>query len=102
MMRIVGLQFADYMNITTISLNTGNSVILTPLRLEQISKPERKIENIIIASLPDLPRAFELYAQKLEDKGTKVDVLVWNPAMKIKIILTLGAVPYQKFGKICL
>ncbi|MEC7273805.1 MAG: PD-(D/E)XK nuclease family protein, partial [Verrucomicrobiota bacterium] len=50
------------------------------LRLEQISKPERKIKNIIIASLPDLPRAFELYAQKLEDKGTKVDVLVWNPA----------------------
>ena len=52
------------------------------LRLGQISKPDKQIKGVIIASVPDLPRAFELYACELENKGTQVDILIWNPANK--------------------
>lgn len=49
------------------------------LRLEQIAAPTSNIRRLIIAAVPDLPHAFELYARGLENKGTQVDLLIWNP-----------------------
>lgn len=69
------------------------------LRLEQISKPEKTIKDIIIASLPDLPKAFELYARKLEDNGTRVDVLIWNPADKDQEYFDSWGRPIPKIWK---
>lgn len=49
------------------------------LRLENIYSPRSDIQNLIIASVPDLPRAFEFYADTLESSGVRVDVLIWDP-----------------------
>lgn len=49
------------------------------LRLEQIQTPDTRVSHLVIAAVPDLPRAFECFAKRLEQGGTLVDVLVWNP-----------------------
>lgn len=49
------------------------------LRLERILESSDPSQRIIIACIPDLPVAFELYASRLERKGTHIDILVWNP-----------------------
>lgn len=49
------------------------------LRLEQIQAPASQIQGLVIAGVADLPHAFQRYAQQLEQSGSRVDVLVWNP-----------------------
>jgi ATP-dependent helicase/nuclease subunit B len=49
------------------------------LRLEQIHTPDTRVSRLVIAAVPDLPRAFERYAEQLEQGGANVDILIWNP-----------------------
>lgn len=44
------------------------------------SPPSHSPRRLVIACLPDLPKAAELFASNLESRGTIVDVLVWLPA----------------------
>ena len=59
----------------------GNWSLCDPnaLRLARIKSPTTQIRRLVIAAVPDLPRAFQLYAQQLEQSGTTVDLLIWNP-----------------------
>lgn len=49
------------------------------LRLDQIKEPTTLPSRVVIAGVPDLPCAFELYAEQIEKHGVTVDVLIWNP-----------------------
>ena len=49
------------------------------LRLDQIQEPTTPPSRIVIAGVPDLPCAFQLYAEQIEKHGITVDVLIWNP-----------------------
>ena len=49
------------------------------LRLRQISSPVDPPSRIVIACVPDLPRAFSRYASALEANNTQIDLLIWNP-----------------------
>ncbi|MEC7287835.1 MAG: hypothetical protein VXU42_04015, partial [Verrucomicrobiota bacterium] len=49
------------------------------LRLDQIKEPTTPPSRIVIAGVPDLPCAFQLYAEQIEKHGASVDVLIWNP-----------------------
>lgn len=49
-------------------------------RLHEIEEPSRAPARLVIAGVADLPIALERYATRLEANGTKVDLLVWNPA----------------------
>lgn len=51
------------------------------LRLEQIETPGVRPARLVIAAVPDLPCAFQRYARQLEQSGTSVDILVWNPSL---------------------
>jgi len=67
--------YKDYLECLKVwSLRDPNDV-----RLEQIKEPTQPPSRLVIAGVPDLPRAFELYANQLEKDGTAVDVLIWNP-----------------------
>lgn len=49
------------------------------LRLDQIKEPTTPPSRIVIAGVPDLPCAFQLYAEQIEKHDVTVDVLIWNP-----------------------
>ena len=52
------------------------------VRLKHIHQPEGQLDRVFIAGVPDLPSAFETYIQRLEQMGTQVDLLIWNPAQR--------------------
>ncbi|PXA03426.1 hypothetical protein DDZ13_12085 [Coraliomargarita sinensis] len=49
------------------------------LRLQQIQLPETSFHHLVIACVPDLPKAFETFVNQLESRSIPVDLLVWNP-----------------------
>lgn len=49
------------------------------LRLQQMAAPEVDFKHLVIACVPDLPKAFEGYAAQLEAKLIAIDLLIWNP-----------------------
>lgn len=50
-------------------------------RLERIARGERpeSLRAVVLACLPDLPKAAELYASALARQGVEVTILVWTP-----------------------
>jgi len=50
------------------------------LRIAKTREPQSGLQHLVIAAVSDLPKAFEQYADHLEEAGTRVDVLIWNPA----------------------
>ena len=67
--------YQNYINyLTSWSLRDPND-----LRLKQIKEPTTPPPRIVIAGVPDLPCAFQLYAEQIEKYGVTVDVLIWNP-----------------------
>jgi ATP-dependent helicase/nuclease subunit B len=48
-------------------------------RLAQIKEPDTSVQHLLVACIPDLPVAVERYAQQLQERGTQVDILIWQP-----------------------
>lgn len=49
------------------------------LRINHILSSSEAPKRLVVAAVPDLPRAFERYVEKIESIGSQVDLLVWNP-----------------------
>ena len=72
---VIAALYENYINcLASWSLRDPND-----LRLDQIIEPTTPPSRIVIAGVPDLPCAFQLYAEQLEKHGVSVDVLIWNP-----------------------
>ena len=72
---VIAALYENYINcLASWSLRDPND-----LRLDQIIEPTTPPSRIVIAGVPDLPYAFQLYAEQLEKHGVNVDVLIWNP-----------------------
>ena len=48
-------------------------------RLKEIETPTAPFKRLVIACVPDLPRAFERYAESLITLGKTVNILIWKP-----------------------
>ena len=72
---VIAALYENYINcLASWSLRDPND-----LRLDQIIEPTTPPSRIVIAGVPDLPCAFQLYAEQVEKHGVSVDVLIWNP-----------------------
>jgi ATP-dependent helicase/nuclease subunit B len=49
------------------------------LRIAQVEDPSDPIKHLILAGISDLPTAVQRFAERLEQRAGKVDLLIWNP-----------------------
>lgn len=48
-------------------------------RIKHIQNPDVSIQRLVIACIPDLPQAMQLFAERLIENGVTVDLLIWQP-----------------------